>query len=101
MGEDAEAMKVLPVTSDACLWKPPLKRKESSLKISEAQFDKHMYGKLKKKVLSSLEEFDPRPHEYRATANAELGKFLDKVRGGGLAFHCCWIPQLVCGQRKI
>ena len=83
-GEDPEATEVLPVTSYACQWKPPRKRKESNLKISEARFEKHVYGKLKKRGLSSLEEFDPRPPEYRGTANSELSTFLGKVRGRGL-----------------
>ena len=73
--DDPEATEVLPVTSYACQWKPPRKRKESNLKISEARFEKHVYGKLKKKGLSSMEEFDPRPPEYRGTANAELSTF--------------------------
>ena len=42
----------------------PRKRKESKLKISEARFEKHVCGILKKRGLSSLEEFDPRPPEY-------------------------------------
>ena len=84
MGEDQEATEILPVTSYPWQWKPPRKRKESNIKISEAKFEKHVYGTLKKRDLLSLEEFDPRPPEYRGTANAELGTFLDKVRGRGL-----------------
>ena len=46
----------------------------------------HVYGKLKKRGLSSLEEFDPRPPEYRGTANAELGAFLGSVWKGARRF---------------
>ena len=69
--------------------KPPRKRKESSLKISEARFEKHVYGKLKKRELSTL---DPRPPECRGTANAKLGTFLDKVRGRGLGVSLLFDP---------
>ena len=81
VGEDQEETEIFPVTSYACQWKPPRKRKESYTKISEAKFEKHVYGTLKKRELLNLEEVDSRPPEYRGTANAELGTFLDKVRG--------------------
>ena len=37
--------EALPVTSFAFQWKPPRMRKQSSLPISEARFEKHVYGK--------------------------------------------------------
>ena len=36
---------------------------------------------LKKREVLSLEEFNSQPLEHCGTANAELGSFLDKVRG--------------------
>ena len=63
------------------------------MKISEARFEKHEYGKLKKRGLSTLEEFDPRPPECRGTANAKLGTFLDKVRGRGLGVSLLFDPS--------
>lgn len=62
------------------------------MKISKARFEKHVYGKLKKRGLSSLEKLDPRPPEYRGTANAKLGTFLDKVRGKGLGISLLFDP---------
>ena len=52
--------KVLPVTSYACQWKPPRKRKESTMKMAEAVFQKHQYDK-RKWVIEPVEHFDPRP----------------------------------------
>ena len=37
--------EALTVTSYACQWKAPRKHKESNLPMSEAQFEKHVYGK--------------------------------------------------------
>lgn len=34
----------LPITSFACAWKQPRKRKESNMKITEVSFQKHVYG---------------------------------------------------------
>ena len=34
----------LPITSFACQWKQPKKRKETNLKISDADFSKHQFG---------------------------------------------------------
>lgn len=36
-----------PVTSLPCKWKPPRKRKESILPLSEASFEKHAFSKEK------------------------------------------------------
>lgn len=77
--------EVLPVTSYACQWNVPKKRKESSLPFSEAKFAKHVYGKSKKKPLKDIESFDPRPLEYKGTAEAHLLTLLDKLRGSGLS----------------
>ena len=60
---------LLPVTSYACKWNVPKKRKFSALRMSEATFEKHVYGKEKRRSLKPLEEFDPRPIKLRGTAN--------------------------------
>ena len=39
----------LPITSYTCKWKVPWKRKESNMKMSEVQFEKHVYGRECKK----------------------------------------------------
>lgn len=74
----------LPITSYACQWKQPRKRKESSLPVSETTFKKHTYGRQVKHTLKPLKDFDPRPVEYQGTAPQLLEEFLKKVQGKGL-----------------
>ena len=74
----------LPVTSYACQWKQPKKRKESSLPVSDITFTKHVYGRQVKHTLKPLKDFDPRPVEYQGTAPQQLEKFLKNVLGKGL-----------------
>lgn len=76
--------EILPITSYACQWKPPRKRKQSTLKMSEATFQKHVYGQERKRSFKPLEDFDPRPTEYRNTAQDQLTEMLSKIRGKGL-----------------
>ena len=71
----------VPVTSLPCQWRAPKKRKESMLPISEARFEKHDYAKPTKQKVKLLENFDPRPPEFREDAASRLPEFLDKVRG--------------------
>lgn len=58
----------IPVTSLPCQWRAPKKRKESTLAISEARFEKHDYAKPTKRKVKLLEDFDPRPPEFRGDA---------------------------------
>ena len=74
----------VPCTSLPCQWKPPRKRKESNLKMSDATFEKHMYGHTKKIKLQPIEDYDPRPEQYRNKTDGHMRKFLDAVRGKGL-----------------
>lgn len=60
-----------PITSLPCQWKPPRKRKESSLPMFEASFEKHEFNKEKKKV-KPVEDFDPRPVEFTGHACEHL-----------------------------
>lgn len=39
----------LPVTSYPCQWKAPKKRKQSTLHFADSVFEKHVYGKVKKR----------------------------------------------------
>ena len=66
----------LPITSYACQWKQPRKRKESSLPVSDVTFTKHVYGRQVKHTLKPLKDFDSRPEEYHGTAPQQLEKFL-------------------------
>ena len=74
----------VPITSMINRWKPPRKRKESSLMMSEAKFQKHVYGRERKHNISELESFDPRPDEYKGTASSLLNHFLEATKGKGL-----------------
>ena len=85
--------KNLPVTSYACQWKPPRKRKQSNLAISEAKFVKHVYGKTSRRSFESIEDFDPRPVEYRSTASLNLPDLLDKIRGEQLCISLLLDPS--------
>lgn len=71
----------VPVTSLPCQWRAPKKRKESTLHIAETIFEKHDYAKPTKRKVKLLENFDPRPPEFRGDAASRLPEFLDKVRG--------------------
>ena len=80
----SEQEEVLPITSYACQWKAPKKRKENSLPFSEANFHKHVYGKQRKRALKPLEDFEPRPAEFRGTAKDGMPQLLDKLCSKGL-----------------
>lgn len=91
-----EEEEPLPITSFACQWKPPRKRKESNLQITEASFQKHVYGRERKHQLLSLADFDPRPIEFRGTTNERLKDFLGKVRGKGLGISLLFDSECRC-----
>ena len=76
--------EAIPVTSLPCRWKVPKARKESNLKISDANFKKHAYGKTSSAKYTRQEDFDPRPTRFRNNAQGLLKEFLGKVRGKGL-----------------
>ena len=76
-----ESDTVVSPTSLLNSWKPPRKRKESTMMMSQAKFEKHVYGKEKQYDIQSLEMFDPRPTEYRGTATNFLKKFIETTKG--------------------
>ena len=80
----AEDDEAVPVTSLECQWRRPRKRKESNLKIADATFQKHVYGRERKREFQSLKDFDPRPSELCGNAMDQMHYFLDKVKGTGL-----------------
>ena len=67
--------ELLPITSYACIWKPPRKRKGSTAVAYEASFQKYVYSQEKKHFLMPLEDYDPRPLEYRGTAKGKCSGF--------------------------
>lgn len=95
----------VPCTSLPCRWKPPRKRKESALRISDASFEKHEYSKPVKKKMSSVEDFDPRPQKYRGQVKSRLPDLLEKIRGEQLCISFlfdkhfrCEISQQPCNE---
>ena len=83
----------LPVTSYTCQWKAPRKRKESSAKVSDVNFEKHVYGRVRKHVMNPIHDFDPRPPETRGTLSARLPDFLKKVKGKALGISIIADPS--------
>ena len=61
--------------------------------MSEATFEKHIYGRTKKRKFSSLEDFDPRPPQYQGTARSLMPNLLNKVRGKGLCISLLLDPS--------
>jgi len=74
----------LPCTSQPCIWKEPKARKTSNLRVSDAVFQKHDYSKPNKRKIQQLEDYDPRPLEFRGTASLKLPELLHEVKGKGL-----------------
>ena len=75
--------EALPITSYACQWKRPKKRKESTM-ICQATFEKHKYGCMKKENYSAIKEFDPRPPHHHHTAPSLMNNPFEKGCGKGL-----------------
>ena len=47
--------------------------------MSQAKFQKHVYGKEKQYTIQPLEMFDPRPTEFKGTATACLRQFIENT----------------------
>ena len=63
------------------------------MKMSEATFEKHIYGRTKKRKNLSLENFDPRPPQYQGTAISLMPNLLHKVCGKGLCISLLLDPS--------
>ena len=72
---------------------PESGRRAPYIRVSEATFEKHVYGKASKRSYQQLEEFDPRPVQFRGTAKNNLPSFLDKVRGEQLCISLLLDPS--------
>ena len=90
-GSDEESS--LPITSYLCQWKAPKKRKESVLKMSDASFEKHVYGRVRKYQLKPLENFDPRPPDCVGKMKDRLPALIDKLHGRGLGISYLLDPS--------
>lgn len=73
----------LPLTSFLFKWVVPRTRKESSAKISDTDFRKHVYGRTRKHNMRPITNFDPRPNKYRGNTRTLLPEYLRKVSGEG------------------
>ena len=81
-----EEEQALPVTLYLCQWKVPKSRKESTIAMSEAVFEKYEYSKQRKRKIQPIEDYDPRPPEFRGTTSERL-PLLEEIRGE----HLCVI----------
>ena len=59
--------------------------------MSEAVFQKHEYSKQRKRKIQPVEDFDPRPPEFRGTSSDRLPALLEEIRGKQL---CVYIVTL-------
>ena len=69
----------------------PKRRKESALKMSDASFEKHVYGRVSQ--LKPLESFDPRPPDCVGKMKDRLPALMDKLRGKGLGISYLLDPS--------
>ena len=60
---------------------------------SEARFERHEYGKVQKRSVKQVSDFDPRPAEFRRSAVERLPSLLDAVRGQGLCISLLLDPK--------
>ena len=67
--------------------------------MAEAKFQKHTFGKTKKREYALLDDFDPRPTQYRGTAKEDVTKMrngtvngtihgMGKLQGKALFYQC-------------
>lgn len=91
-----EEEEAVPCTSQPCRWKPPRKRKESILRLSDATFEKHDYAKAVKRKICKVEDFDPRPECFRGTVSSRLPELLQKIKGEQLCISLLFDPQFKC-----
>ena len=97
MGEEEE---VASCTSLPRAWGiPSKKRKHSTIEIPSAVFEKYDYSKPVKKKVKLIEDFDPRPPEFKGTVQSRLPELLNKVKGEqlceSLLFNECYKHELL------
>ena len=83
--DDDSDEEMVPVASLPCQWKQPKGHKSNAMEMSTAQFEKHVYGKIKKQKIYTIDNFDPRPEEFRNQSSSKLPRLLDALAGKG---HC-------------
>ena len=70
-----------PVTSLPCQWKAPKAKKDSTLQIASTSFEQREYRKPVKRKIKLLEDFDPRPPQFRGQIQSRMPAFLESVKG--------------------
>ena len=70
--------EIVPIPSRICEWTKPRRQKEKALKMTDACFKKHKYEKVPKQKQLALEDYDPRPLQYRGNASSLLPELLVK-----------------------
>lgn len=83
----------IPCTSLPCTWNKPRKRKEAKLQISDVLFQKHVYSRKRKHTLKQLQDFDPRPKEFRGLVNAQLPQLLETIQDKSLCMFMLFDPH--------
>ena len=63
------------------------------MEVAEVHFEKHEFGKIKKRVARSIESFDPQPDESRNCNAQRLQQLLDDVQGKGLCISLLLDPS--------
>lgn len=97
--EDNQAS--IPCTSLPCKWVVPKCRKETSQQISTAVFKKHERDRPVKRQIPLLENFDPRPPEYRGNAQSFVPDLLKKVKGEHLGISVLLDAEYIEESEKV
>jgi len=90
----ASIIQPVPITSLECQWSKPRHRKDSKVEVSNVAFKKHIYGRQRKHELEPINDFDPRPDEYKGTASQKLQDFLEAMRGNDLGVSVLFDEKL-------
>ena len=62
--------------------------------MGDAGFEKHVLGRECKRKVVAVEDFDPRPLQYRGTVKGHVPALLDKIRGEGLCLSLLLDPKV-------
>ena len=81
---DSDSESSLTCTSGPCIWKQPKSQKESNYKYVIPNLKKHDYSKPVKQKIQHLEDYDPRPSQFKGTACSKLPELSQKVKGTNL-----------------
>ena len=85
LGEDnSSSVQPVPITSLECQWSKPRCCKDSKVEVSNVSFKEHVYDRQRKHELEPINDFDPRPHEYKGTVSQKLQCFLEAMKGKDL-----------------